>query len=396
MGMQKPDRDLERRIQELEQQVNASLTFKKAFVDLEEKYKVLVENANDAIFVLQNNKVKFANPKSLEIAGIVAAELEQKNYTDFLHPDEKEKVVQRHQKRLKGEKVLSMYPLRLINKDGDVIWVEVNAVRIDWEGQPATLNIIRDITSQKLGEVSFSQANHLTSVRTLAGGLAHELNNLLTGIQGRASLLSMALGKSDPLHAHIEEMERLINEAAKLSRQLVGFAQSGKYRLEKINLNQLAEQALASLNNRTKPIDIRKDYDEHLWPVEADPSQLDQVLMNVLVNAWQAIADKGCITIKTENMMLQEGRTPGHSIQPGPYVKISIKDTGIGMDDGIRKRVFEPFFTTKAVGRHRGLGLSSVYGIVVNHSGLVDVASAPGQGSTFSILLPAALEENNS
>ncbi len=392
MGNPPTHQDLKKRIQQLEQQVNESAAIREALTDLEEKYKILVENARDAIFVLQNGQVEFANPKSLEIAGIVAEELKNRNFTDFLHPDDKEKVVQRHQKRLKGEKVLSMYPLRVINRDGDIVWVEVNAVRIDWEGQPATLNIVRDITSQKLCEENFAQAENLTTVRTLAGGLAHEFNNLLMGIQGRASVLSLALSKTNPLHRHIEQMEILIAEAGKLSKQLVGFAQSGKYHVERMNLNQIVEQALATLAHSPKTISIQKELQPALWPIEADKTQMDQVLISLLLNAWQAIAERGVITIKTENIVLQEVRTKIHSLKPGPYVKLAIKDSGIGMDDDIRKRIFEPFFTTKAVGRHRGLGLSCVYGTVVNHGGMVDVVSAPEKGSTFSILIPAAIE----
>lgn len=382
--------DLQDQIRVLEEQLTEPDRADKRLNDLEKKYQVLVEHANDAIFVLQDGKVEFANPRSLEIVGIMAEELDGKSFEDFLHPDEKEKVVQRHQKRLKGEKVLNMYPLRLINSAGDVVWVEVNAVRIEWLGKPATLNIIRDITFQKLYEAAFSQANKLTTVRTLAGGLAHELNNLLMGIQGRASLLTMGLGSASPLQAHVDQMEELIREAAKLSKQLVGFAQCGKYRVDQVDINRVLEEAVASISCSNKKITIQKRFDAALWHIEADRSQIDQALMSVVLNARQAIEDTGTISLTTENIILREARPHIENLIPGRYVKISIKDDGMGMDDTIRKRVFEPFFTTKVIGRHRGLGLACAYGIIVNHGGLIDVTSAPDMGSNFTIWLPAA------
>jgi PAS domain S-box-containing protein len=372
------------RIRQLEQTVS----------ELTEKYKILVENANDAIFVLQDGKVKFANPKSLEIAGTVAEDLELSHYTDYLHPEDKEMVVERHQKRIKGQKVLNMYPLRLVNQNGDVVWVEVNAVRIDWEGAPATLNIVRDITTQKMIENQFFQSDNLATVQTLAGGLSHELNNLLMGIQGRASLLSMELGKDNPLHEHLEKMEYCIREAAKLSKQLIGFAQSGKYSIQRVNLNEVLSEVLATMTSSNKRIEVITHLHSDLWTVEVDKSQIDQILINILINAWEAIAQQGRISIRTENISLSKGRRDVQGISSGNYVKISIKDNGIGMDETIRKRVFEPFFTTKQIGRHRGLGLSSAYGITVNHGGMLDIVSSEGVGTTCIILLPAVEDDN--
>lgn len=354
-------------------------------------YKILVDHANDAIFVLQDGKIQFANPKCLEIVGLSAEALEESHYTEYLHPDEIEIVVERHRQRLKGHDVLNIYPLRLVIPNGEVVWVEVNAVRIDWEGAPATLNVIRDISTQKMVENHAARSENLASVKTLAEGLAHELNNLLMGIQGRASLLSMGLGPGNPLQEHLEHMESRIRDAAKLSRQLIGFAQIGKFRTLRLNLNDLLSQALADLECDASAIDVVAHYQPDVWFVEADRSQIEQVLADVLANACEAMPEGGRINVKTENMILKNSSRDGRSVPPGNYVRVSIRDNGGGMDESTCKRVFEPFFTTKRDGCHRGLGLSCAFGIAVNHNGMLDIISSKGTGTTCNMLLPAAL-----
>ncbi len=380
--------ELKARIRQLEDQLVEFDDVKTAHIELKEKYRVLVENANDAIFVLQDGVVRLANSRALEIGGVLAEELDSVHFSEYLHPEEKEKVVGRYRKRLKGEKVLNMYPFRMINRQGEVVWVEVNAVLIEWQGRPATLNIVRDITSQKLFENQYFQTDSLATVRTLAGGLAHGFNNLLMGIQGSASLLALSIDKHDPLYQDLERIETCVDQAAKLAKQLVGFAQCGKYNVRQLDLNQIVEEVVSTLGRGNKQIHIQKDYASDLWPVEGDQRQIDQVLMNILLNAWQAIKIKGVITIKTCNTTLQEVRVQTQGIRPGKYIKISVQDSGMGMDETICKRVFEPFFTTKGAGLNRGLGLACAYGIVANHNGMIDVTSAKNIGTTFSVLLP--------
>ncbi len=383
-----PDIGASRRL-ELERQNDEVAQLKAALLQAEDKYRVLVENANDAIFVLQDGKIRFANPKALALGGVLADELEKVPFTEYLHPEERETVVQRHEQRLKGEKILSMYPLRIITRRGDTFWAEVNAVRIEWEGRPATLNIIRDITSQKLIEQHYFQTESLTTLRTLSGGMAHSFNNLLMGIQGRVSLLHRAMSLNDGRREHLEGIEACIDEAAKLTKQMLGFAQSGKYAVSRIDLNEVAEAVARTFTRSQKNILLTRDYQAGLWCVEADRNQMEQVVMNLLLNAWQAIPEQGKVVIKTENFELCEGRSPFPEISAGKCVKLSIRDNGAGMEETVRKRVFEPFFTTKGIGQHRGLGLSSVYGIVANHNGMIDIESAPHAGTMVSVYLPA-------
>ena len=356
----------------------------------EDKYRVLVENANDAIFVLQDGKIRFANPKALALGGVLAEDLEKVPFTEYLHPEERDLVVQRHEQRLKGEKILNMYPLRIITRRGDIFWAEVNAVRIEWEGEPATLNIIRDITSQKLIEQHYFQNESLATLRTLSGGMAHSFNNLLMGIQGRVSLLYRSMGLNDVRRDHLKGIEACVQDAAKLTRQMLGFAQSGKYNVSRVNMNMVVEEMAKTFARSQNEVALVKELDPSLWPIEADCQQMEQVIMNIMLNAWQAIDDKGKVVVKTENFELTEGREPFQDARSNKCVKISIRDSGSGMDDNTRKRAIEPFFTTKGIGQHRGLGLSSAYGIIANHNGFIDIDSIPGTGTTITVYLPAA------
>ncbi len=356
----------------------------------EDKYRVLVENANDAIFVLQDGKIRFANPKALALGGVLAEDLEKVPFTEYLHPEERDLVVQRHEQRLKGEKILNMYPLRIITRRGDIFWAEVNAVRIEWEGEPATLNIIRDITSQKLIEQHYFQNESLATLRTLSGGMAHSFNNLLMGIQGRVSLLYRSMGLNDVRRDHLKGIEACVQDAAKLTRQMLGFAQSGKYNVSRVNMNMVVEEMAKTFARSQNEVALVKELDPSLWPTEADCQQMEQVIMNIMLNAWQAIDDKGKVVVKTENFELTEGREPFQDAGSNKCVKISIRDSGSGMDDNTRKRAIEPFFTTKGIGQHRGLGLSSAYGIIANHNGFIDIDSIPGTGTTITVYLPAA------
>lgn len=373
----------------LEQKTEEVAQLKDALRQAEDKYRVLVENANDAIFVLQDDKIRFANPKAMALGGVLAEDLDKVPFTDYLHPAERDTVVHRHEQRLKGEKILNMYPLRIITRSGDVFWAEVNAVRIEWEGRPATLNIIRDITSQKLIEQHYFQSENLTTLRTLAGGMAHSINNLLMGIQGRVSLLYRSLEMSNTRREHLKGIESCVEDAAKLTQQMLGFAQSGKYNVTRLDVNAVVEQIVQTFVRRDQEISLTREYQPELWPVDADLHQVEQVIMNILLNAWQAISGRGRVVIRTENFELTEGREKFGDVHAGKFIKLSIRDTGEGMDETVCNRVFEPFFTTKGIGKHRGLGLSSAYGIISNHDGFIDVESTPAVGTTVSIYLPA-------
>ena len=364
-----------------------------ALRESEEKYRLLVENANDAIFVMQDQKVKFPNPRAVEIGRYLGVDLEQVPFINYIHPEDREMVIKRHISRLKGEKVPSTYSFRLIARDGEELWAELNAILINWEGKPATLNFLRDITKQKKLEAQLQQARRMEALGTLAGGIAHDFNNLLMGIQGRTSLM---LIDTDLPQLHYEELkgiEDIVKSAAGLTKQLLGFARTGKYEVKPTDMNELIHKSSQMFGRTKKETKIHTKYQESIWPVEVDPSQIEQVLLNLYVNAWQAMPGGGELYLQTENVMFDESYSKPYKLSPGKYIKISVTDTGVGMDEATQERIFEPFFTTKKMGRGIGLGLASTYGIIKNHDGIINVFSQKGEGTTFDIYLPASEKE---
>jgi PAS domain S-box-containing protein len=320
----------------------------------------------------------------------LGVELDRFPITHYIHPEDRDTIVERHRKRLKGLKSPHNYSFRLIGKDGREKWVEINTVRVNWKGQPATLNFLRDITLQRKLEQQLQLSQKMEAVGTLAGGIAHDFNNLLMGIQGRTSLMLMETDRVHPFYEHLKETENYVMRAAELTKQLLGFARGGKYEVRPTDLNDLVSQSSGMFGRTKKEITIKSKYHDQLYSVEVDRSQIDQVLLNIYVNAWQAMPEGGVLYIQTANVELDENFVKAYGIRSGKYAAISISDTGIGMDEQVAKRVFDPFFTTKEKDRGTGLGLASAYGIIKNHDGIITVDSKKGMGATFTVYLPAS------
>ena len=356
----------------------------------EEKYRHLVENANEAIFVLQDGEIKFFNDKAKQIGSELRIELDLDSFDNYIHPKDRDMVIDRHIRRLQGEKLPDTYAFRLIGKDGQEMCVEINTIKVSWEGRAATLNFLRDITFQRKLEQQLQLSQKMEAVGTLAGGVAHDFNNLLMGIQGRTSLMMLEISSTHPSFEHLQEIEACVQKAAKLTKQLLGFARGGKYEIKPTDLNDLVENNVQMFGRTKKEITIFKKYEKKLWSAAVDQSQIDQVLLNIFVNAWQAMPEGGDLYIQTKNDILDENLARAHGAAPGKFIKISIMDTGIGMDDKTMKSVFDPFFTTKEKERGTGLGSASAYGIIKNHNGIITVDSKKGKGATFNVYLPAS------
>ncbi len=364
-----------------------------ALRESESKYRKLVENATEAIFIAQDEKIKFPNRIALKMLGLDVAALEELPFLEFVHPEDQNRVIDIHRRRLDGDKALPpTYAFRVINRQGVEYEVELNAVAIEWEGRPATLNFVRDITEQRRLERSLRQAQKMDAIGTLAGGIAHDFNNLLMGIQGHTSLMLTDSDPSHPFYVHLKGIEEYVKSAADLTRQLLGFARGGKYEAKPVDLNDLIDKSAQLFGRTKKEIVIHKKLQPGLWTVVADRQQIEQVLINIYVNAWQAMPAGGQLYLQTDNVLLDGSYVKPFLIQQGNYVKISITDTGIGMDETIKQKIFEPFFTTKEVGRGTGLGLASAYGIIKNHHGLINVYSEKHKGTTFTIYLPASTQ----
>jgi nitrogen-specific signal transduction histidine kinase len=253
------------------------------------------------------------------------------------------------------------------------------------------------ITAQKDKErleSQVQQAQKMEAVGTLAGGIAHDFNNLLMGFQGNISLMLMDLDEEHPHSEFLNNMERYVKRGSDLTRQILGFARGGKYQVKTINLNDLIQKSADMFSRTKKEISIHKKFQEDLWSIEVDQGQIEQVLLNLFVNAWQAMPGGGNLFLETENVTLEENDyDKPYAISPGRYLRISVSDTGTGMDKATQERIFEPFFTTKGVGRGTGLGLASTYGIIKNHNGIINVYSEKGHGATFRIYLPASKKQ---
>ena len=363
----------------------------KALRESEEQYRLLVENAGDGIFIAQDGKVHFANRRAIQMAGLEhPGEAVGRSMLDFIYSEDHALVLDRHTRRLRGEDVPSTYPLRMQRKDGTSFWAQLNAVAIEWKGRPASLNFIRDISEQKRFEEQLAAAERLRSIGTLAGGIAHDFNNILMGIQGNTSLLLLQLDHASPLRARLEDIEHCVESGAELSARILGFAQGGKYNPVPTDLNGLVQASLEMFSRTRKEIKVHAAFAGDLTTVEIDRAQFEQVLLNLFVNAWQAMPGGGELFVETRNANFDAAQAAAAGFDPGRYVQVAVRDTGIGIDPANRVRIFEPFFSTKDRGRGTGLGLASAYGIVRVHGGAIAVESLPAHGATFTITLPAS------
>jgi len=289
---------------------------------------------------------------------------------------------------------------RIVRQDtGEVRYIQAYGdVRLDTTGKAVKMfGAAQDITERKQAEeerenlrAQLVQAQKMEAIGTLAGGVAHDFNNLLMGIQGRTSLIMLETDRFHPSFEHLQEIENCIQKAAKLTKQLLGFARGGKYEIKPTDLSELVENSVHMFGRTRKDITIFKKYEEKLRPAAVDQSQIEQVLLNILINAWQAMPEGGDLYIQTKNEILYENFVRAYGVAPGKYIKISIRDTGIGMDEKTMNRVFDPFFTTKKKERGTGFGLASAYGIIKNHNGIITVESAKDKGTTFHVYLPAS------
>jgi len=277
-----------------------------------------------------------------------------------------------------------------VNAHGDWIWVELNTVNIKWQGHRATLNFLRDVTYNKNLERQLHEAQRMEAIGTLAGGIAHDFNNLLMGIQGNVSLMYLDVASTPELNEKLNSIENCVESGSRLTKQLLGFARGGKYVVKPIDMSQIVKDSAELFSRTRKAIKIHGSYEKQLWTVAGDASQLEQVMLNLYLNAWQAMQKNGDLYLKTDNVELDTYFVKPFRVPPGRYVRLSITDTGIGMDETVRRRIFEPFFTTHKPGQGTGLGLASVFGIVRNHRGIITVGSKLGEGSTFTIYLPAS------
>jgi PAS domain S-box-containing protein len=339
------------------------------------------------------------NQRFCEIMGYSREELLGLTFREITHPDDLARDEQQVAQLLRGELSSFTVEKRYLRKDGGVVWANLllSLLRSP-SGDPLHfVAVVEDITGQKRAEDErrhlerqLLQAQKMESVGRLAGGVAHDLNNHLTVINGYCAMLLGELGPDGPLREQVGEILLAGNRAATLTQQLLAFSRKQVAEPRVISLNDVVAEAGKMLSRLIgDDVEIVTHFDSGLGSVMADPSQMNQVLMNLAINARDAMPDGGRIIIETLYTDLDEGYAAQHAgVEPGPYVLLSITDTGLGMTQEVMQHIFEPFFTTKGVGVGTGLGLSTVYGIVKQAGGWIWVYSEPGKGSTFKVYLP--------
>ncbi len=362
----------------------------------EERYRSLVENTMYGFFIheIPSGRFLFLNQRACDLYGYTLQEGLELTVWDALSPEDHERIQKRVQARVEGNKLgPDIQTYTAVRKDGATFRLEVSSSLIIFQGRPAVQGIIRDVTEHERLEQQLKQAQKMEAMGTLAGGIAHDFNNLLMGIQGRTSLM---LTDPDISHSHFEHLkgiEDYVKSAASLTRQLLGFARGGKYEVKPTDLNALIRNENRMFGRTRKEIHIREKFEENLRTVEVDRRQIEQMLLNIYINAWQAMPGGGDLYVQTENVIIDQDYSKPYQVEEGNYVKVSITDTGVGMDEATRQRIFDPFFTTKEMGRGTGLGLASAYGIIKNHHGFINVYSEKGEGTTFNIYLPPSEKE---
>ncbi len=359
----------------------------------EERLQELLLNSSDVITLAdQEGIIRYISPSVKTMLHHEAGDLLGKEGFAYVHPDDLETAAKAFAAVLKQEN--KGIPSQFRFRAGNGSWTNVEVLARNCLDNPAIKGIIlsiRDVSERKRMEEQLLQAQKMESIGRLAGGIAHDFNNLLMGIQGYISLLLL---DTDAFHPHFEKLiniQTLVQNGADLTGKLLGFARGGKYELKATNLNALIAKTVDLFGQTKKEISVHQKLEGDIWTVEVDRTQIGQVILNLLVNAWQAMPHGGDIYVETKNEFLRSF-SASHPAT-GKYVMIKVSDTGTGMDEETRRQIFEPFFTTKDKKRGVGLGLASVYGIIKEHKGSIDVASKPGSGTVFTIYLPASDKE---
>ena len=361
--------------------------------EADKRYSAIFEGAGEGILVadIETRRFRYCNPAICEMLGYSEEELIGLGVTE-IHPKESlDHVLAEFEAQARGYKLLAPN-IPCLRKDGSITYADVQAASAVIDGLECNVGFFTDVTNRMQIEAQLRQAQKMEAIGTLAGGVAHDFNNILTTIIGYADIALETVDKDNSLSEDIKEIRIAGEKAAALTRQLLAFSRKQIVQPKILDLNKLLtdiEKMLVRLIGEDIEILIIPKSD--LWKIEIDPGQMEQVIMNLAVNSRDAMPLGGKLIIETVNMDLGENYFTDHGIvekHPGSYVVLTVSDTGIGMDKEVQEHIFDPFYTTKEKGKGTGLGLSTVYGIVKQNNGFIWVYSEPGQGSTFKIYLP--------
>jgi PAS domain S-box-containing protein len=376
-----------------------------AMLESELKYRTIVEGIEEGYFEIDfDRNLTFFNDPLCKMLGYARDEMTGKNTREFTSATTIEKMDQIYAQVQKTGEPIRVTDYDAVGKDGASIALELTAALMrNPDGDPIGFRgVLRDVSERKDAEAEkrkfetqVQQAQKMESIGTLAGGIAHDFNNILMGIQGNASLMLLKTKSAHVNYEKLKNIETYVENGTELTKQLLGFARRGKYYAIATDLNDVIGRSASMFGRTKKEIRIHSDLQTDIWTVEVDRGQIEQALLNLYVNAWQAMPQGGDLYLKTENVILDADfvNNKPYKVEAGDHIKITITDTGSGIDKETQERIFEPFFTTKEMGRGTGLGLASVYGIIKSHGGYINVYSEAEMGTTFTIYLPASGQE---
>ena len=378
-------------IQAIVRDITKGKEMERALERSEELYRDLVEKAGLAIFVVdRGGRITYFNRQLSELTGYSEGELKRISLVDWVHPSERDRVLSLFQNFLLGNTEISVqHQYRLVTKEGDIRYVEMSVTPVVEGKETRAFRVyLRDVTERKKMEESLFESRKMEAMGRLAGGIAHDFNNMLMVIMGNCDLILQGIGGAEALLERVKAIREAADRAAALTGQLLAFSRNQVMEPRVLDLNRVVggmERMLRRLIG--EDVDLKVSLAPDLGRVRADPSQMEQIMVNLAVNARDAMPRGGTLYIETFNATVAEKEAMKHpELVPGEYVVLTVRDTGQGMEEGIQTRIFEPFFTTKEKGT--GLGLATVYGIVKQMGGHILCRSAPGAGTTFEIYFP--------
>jgi len=370
-----------------------------ALRESEEKHRLLFESAAEGIMIIQDEVTCLVNPALSQIMGYPIETITSRPFGGFIHPEDQDMVVDRHRRRMRGEAVETGYPFRIVTGDGREKWVEIHSRRIVWEDAPASLNFIMDITERRQMEERLARVEKMEALGTLAGGVAHDLNNVLGVLVGYSELLAEKLPEGSQMRRHAENILQSGIKGAAIIQDLLTLARRGVAVSEVVALNLVVEDYLRSpeyekLASYHHDVTVRAELAGGLLNIKGSPVHLGKTVMNLVSNAMEAISGQGIVTIRTENRYLDQPVHGYDEMREGDYVVLTVTDSGRGISTRDIGKIFEPFYTKKVMGRSgTGLGLAVVWGTVKDHDGYIDVQSEEGAGTTFTLYFPVTREE---
>ncbi len=359
----------------------------------EQRFRSLSENAPDIIFTLGlDGRLTYVNPAFEKVLGYEREEGLGKYFVAFAMEVDEENYVNLFKRIRDGKEIIRDMAVMLIHKDGSArLFNFCGAPNIDTAGEvTGIVGLLKDITENRRLEAQFQQAQKMEAIGILSGDIANDFNNMLMGVLGKTSLMLLGIDPSHPHYKGLMSIERLIERGVKLTRRLLGYATTGGYEVKPIDLNRLVQETSETFGRTKKEIVIHRELAEDLSAIEGDQGQIEQVLLNLFVNAADAMPDGGDLILKTMNTTRDAIAEKFYDPQWDKYVLLTVTDTGKGMDEETMEHIFDPFFTTKRAGQGTGLGLASAYNIIKGHDGYIEAESTKGYRTTFRIYLPAS------